>query len=414
MTISAAAQRRPIFLFRSSTISVAFAATIATYVLYGPALALWVNLVSAVVHSFTPKPKPMRKIFFNVGSFTLAAFVAARVYALLAPIPPGDPTQSLAAVVLSSVLYFAIGTALTAMVIALTTNERFVRVWRDNYLWMPVNYVATAVNGAALALAYQALGLLGTLVFVLPLVAAWYSFRLYMLRAADVHGRIADLSEANRLLRATNERLERAQVSGIAALVGELGEAKLPDLDAIAATYPAVAVARDLGLPDEELTAIHLGMLLHDIGKIGIADDVLAKREPLTSDEWAQIRTHPILGAELLAHVPSMRRVRPIVLAHHERYDGRGYPAGLAGERIPIGARVIAVADTYDALTSARPYRRAMSPDDAIRELRAVAGAQLDPQIVDRFIEHIERRAAHEAPQRGLARPLDVARATTE
>src|SRR5439155_14131991 len=132
---------------------------------------------------------------FNVGNFTLAAFVAAHAYAALAPIPPDDTIRSLAAVVVSSLLYFVVGSALTATVISLTTNERFIRVWRQNYSWMPVNYLATALNGAALALAYQALGAIGALVFVLPLVAAWYSFRLFMLRAADVHGRVADLTE---------------------------------------------------------------------------------------------------------------------------------------------------------------------------------------------------------------------------
>ena len=345
----------------------------------------------------------MRKIFFNVGNFTVAAFVAGHAYALLVPIPPVDIVASLAAVVLSSLLYFTVGSALTATVIALTTNDRFVRVWRENYSWMPVNYLATALSGAALALAYQSLGVAGALVFVLPLVAAWQSFQLFMLRAADVHGRIADLSAANELLRATNARLESTRLSAVASLVHGLTELPLPSVATIASTSPVVAVGRDLGMSEDELLALHVSYLLHDVGKVGLSEEILAKREPLTSDEWTQIRTHPTIGAQLLAPLPSMRAVHPIVLAHHEHFDGTGYPRGLKGTDIPLGARLIAVADAFEAMTSARPYRPAKSAEEAIREMRACAGTQLDPDIVERY-------AARIAPQLGRAAELGALR----
>jgi len=411
MAIAGVAQRRPVTLFRSSSISVAFAATIACYVLYGPALALWVNLVSALVNSFTPKPKPSRKIVFNLGSFTLGAFAAGHVYAALAPIPPTDIPVALAAVLLSAVLYFVIGSALTALVIALTSGDRFAAVWRQNYSWMPLNYLATAVNGAALALAYQALGLFGLAVFLLPLGVALYSFRLYVVRSADAVGRIAALNEVNRTLQITNERLEEAHVSALATLLGQLTEASQPNLDALAAADPTIAVARELGLGEDEIAAVHLGSALHDIGKIGIPEEILAKTAPLTSEEWDQVRTHPVVGAELLSRVPSLQKVRPIVLSHHERYDGRGYPFGLVGDQIPLGARIVAVADAWEAMLATRPYRPALSPADAIRELRATAGTQLDPTIVEKFVRHIERsaRALGVVPSPGQAMSVSTA-----
>jgi uncharacterized membrane-anchored protein YitT (DUF2179 family) len=393
MAIAGVAQRKPVVLFRSSSISVAFAATIASYVLYGPAVALWVNLVSALVNSFTPKPKPTRKIVFNLGSFTLAAFIAAHAYAALAPVPPRDIPMSLAAVLVSAVLYFTVGSGLTALVIALTSGSRFVAVWRQNYSWMPLNYVATAVNGAALALAYQALGLFGTAVFLLPLGVAWYSFRLYVVRSADTVGRIAELSETNRTLQIANERLEQAHVSALTAVLGQLRNASQPNLDALASADPTIAVARGLGLSDDEVAAVHLGSALHDIGKMAIPDAILAKTEPLTGDEWAQVRAHPVLGDQLLSRVPSLQKIRPIVLSHHERYDGAGYPHGLVGDQIPLGARIIAVADAWEAMTSTRPYRPALSAAEAIQELRATAGTQLDPTIVERFVHQVERSA---------------------
>ena len=393
MAIAGVAQRRPIFLFRSSSISVAFAATIACYVLYGPALALWVNLVSALVNSFTPKPKPARKIIFNLGSFTLGAFIAGHAYASFAPGPSVDLATSLAAVMISAVLYFGTGSILTALVIALTSGEGVISVWRQNYSSMLLNYAATAVNGAALALAYEALGLFGLLTFLLPLGVAWYSFRVSASRSAKARGQIAELSESNRVLQVANQRLEQAHVSVLTVLLGELKDGPQPDLRALASSDPAIAVARDLGLSEDEIAAVHLGGALHDIGKIGIPEEILAKPAPLTPEEWVHVRTHPVVGAELLARVPSLRKVRPIVLSHHERYDGAGYPAGLAGEQIPLGARIIAVADAWEAMTSSRPYRPALSRADAIRELRATAGSQLDPAIVERFVGHLDRTA---------------------
>jgi hypothetical protein len=393
MLIAAFAQRAPIALFRSSSISVAFAATIACYMLYGPGLAIWVNLTSAVVNSFTPKPKPTRKIIFNLGSFTISAFVAANVYIFAGgSVPPEDMLRSLLAALVSAVAYFVCGSVLTATIVSLTTDDSVVRVWRANYSWLPLHYLGVAVNGAALALAYQALGLVGALTFVLPLGLAWYSLRLYMARSTEVRARVADLSEENRVLQLANERLEQARLISLVTLLGELRNEK-PDLDHLAATYPAIAVARDMQLSDEEVSAVHLGTLLHDIGKIVVPEDVLTKRDGLTEDEWSRIRMHPAVGADLVGRVPLLRKIRPIVLAHHERYDGSGYPSGLAGNEIPLGARIIAVADAYEAMTSTRPYREARLGTDALHELRASAGTQFDPEIVERFADVIERKA---------------------
>jgi HD-GYP domain-containing protein (c-di-GMP phosphodiesterase class II) len=123
--------------------------------------------------------------------------------------------------------------------------------------------------------------------------------------------------------------------------------------------------------------------LLHDIGKIGIPDNVLNKPGQLTGEEWSLVRAHPALGASILAKAPMLSDIIPIVAAHHERFDGRGYPGNAAGENIPLAARILAVADAYDAMTSNRPYRHAMSRQAALDELRSNAGTQFDPNIVE-------------------------------
>jgi HD-GYP domain-containing protein (c-di-GMP phosphodiesterase class II) len=179
-------------------------------------------------------------------------------------------------------------------------------------------------------------------------------------------------------------------VSVIAALLGSLAAKERSDGHSDATMQHALAVAKSLGLGPDEIAAVNLGTLFHDIGKIGIPEHILQKPSALTDEEWAEMKTHPVIGANLIGEVPNLERIRPIVLAHHEHYDGTGYPNGLKGDQIPLAAQIISVADTYEAMTSTRPYRPALSHEDAVAELRRVAGSQLNPIVVEAFIRHIE------------------------
>jgi len=407
VALACVAQRVPVFLFRSSAISVSFAAVIAAYVLYGTGAAVWVSLAQALVNSITPRRKPLRKAAFNFGSFALSAFAAGELYRLIGGMtPPSAIAPTLVAVALSAGAYFLVNTSLTAVAIAMSEGQNVVSVWRTNYSWMPVNFGATAVQGAALALAYQALGLFGVFVFTVPLCVAWFSFRLYMAKSTEVRQRNEELSTVNELLRQTNDRLEQSHVSVIGALIGAL-EAKESHLSGHAATtmHYSVDVGRKLGLGADEIAAIKLGALFHDVGKIGVSESLLSKPAELTEDEWIEMRAHPTIGASLLGNVPMLDRIRPIVLAHHENFDGTGYPAGLKGSEIPLAAQIISVADSYDAMTSERPYRIALRPKQALRELRANSGTQFNPVVVEAFIQVVieeRRRAARgKAPVRG-------------
>jgi hypothetical protein len=392
LVLAGIAQRNPVVLFRSSAISVAFAVKIAAYVLFGTPVALWATVVVVAVNAYTPKPKPARKILFNFGGMMLSTYLASSTYQLVGGlVPPGAFVPTMLAVALSAAVYFAANSALTAAVITLTSSSRFVDVWVQNFAWMPVNYLATAVNGAALALAYQSLGVIGVIVFVLPLGIAWYSFRLYMMKSTQVRERNRELVSMNENLHRTTERLEASHVSVIAALLGSLAAKERSTHSHSDATMQhALAVAKSLGLGPDEIAAVNLGTLFHDIGKIGIPEHILLKPSALTEEEWAEMKTHPVIGANLIGEVPNLERIRPIVLAHHEHYDGSGYPNGLKGDEIPLAAQIISVADTYEAMTSTRPYRPALGHAEAVAELRRVAGSQLNPIVVEAFIRQIE------------------------
>lgn len=152
----------------------------------------------------------------------------------------------------------------------------------------------------------------------------------------------------------------------------------------------AAAVAKRLGLTSDEVARVSVGALLHDVGKIGIPDAVLAKEGALSEEEWGCIHEHPALGKEILAQAPELMDITPLVLHHQERYDGTGYPDGLRGNDIPLGARIIAAADAYHAIISNRPYRTRRSHDDAVRELRRCSGAQFDPHVVNNLLTVLE------------------------
>jgi diguanylate cyclase (GGDEF)-like protein len=149
------------------------------------------------------------------------------------------------------------------------------------------------------------------------------------------------------------------------------------------------AVGREVGLPEEELTPLLQAAALHDVGKVAIPDAILDKPGPLDDAEWEFMRTHTLIGERILAEAPSLAEAAKIVRSSHERHDGNGYPDGLAGDEIPLAARIIAVCDSFDAMTSNRPYRTAMSTEGALSELHNCSGTQFDPAVVNAFVRAI-------------------------
>ena len=147
-------------------------------------------------------------------------------------------------------------------------------------------------------------------------------------------------------------------------------------------------IAQKMNLSKTDLNILEYGAMLHDIGKIGVKDSVLLKKGALDDDEFEAIKSHPSIGAKIIANISFYKPMIPCIKHHHEKFNGRGYPDGLAGEEIPLLPRIIAVADTYDAMTSTRPYRNALSKEKAVSILKEVAGTQLDAEIVDIFIKN--------------------------
>ena len=173
----------------------------------------------------------------------------------------------------------------------------------------------------------------------------------------------------------------------------------------------ATAVARELGMSEVEVQAVKTAALLHDIGKLAVPDHILSKPGPLTPEEFQKVQAHPQVGADIIDTVPFPHPVAPLILSHHERWDGRGYPSGLKGEDIPLGARILCLVDYFGALTASRPYHKAMAVDAAVLLIEQEAGKALDPRAVEAFLRVLPR-VREEAEESGRATPITTNRMT--
>lgn len=220
------------------------------------------------------------------------------------------------------------------------------------------------------------------------------------------------LDEGSRVTRATIDAAARLQAAGLGQAAFEASNRHLLDVLALRSGWAGGAsqliadlsadLARAVGLSDGDVDRIRTASLLHDVGKLAIPDEILSKPAALTAVEWRTIVEHPRIGQVVLEQAGAIRDAAMIVLHHHERFDGAGYPHGLAGGDIPIGSRIVAIADAYEAMISERPYKRAMSHAEAIAELRRHRGVQFDPELVDAFLALVGTTSAGPATRRRI------------
>jgi putative nucleotidyltransferase with HDIG domain len=224
--------------------------------------------------------------------------------------------------------------------------------------------------------------------------------------------RTAEISRKNREMEELYHRLQSSYQTTLEALATALDTRDTETLGhSLRVASYTVAVARKMGVPEPELTDIYRGALLHDVGKIGIPDAILRKPGKLTPEEWVEMRRHPEIGYRILQGINFLETAREIVLCHQESYDGSGYPRGLKGKEIPLGARIFAVVDTLDAMTSDRPYRKALPYEAAREEVLRYSGTQFDPDVVKVFLAiadeewaEIHRRVIRDVMARSQAR----------
>lgn len=402
VVLAAVAGSRKVRLIRSdkhseaSSISLGFLITLIALIQFGLRASILVGAVSGLSASLYPRRQPLHQVAFNVAAIVCAAFVAGVNYAFLHVGNVGTFEGKMQAATLvplfaAALLYFLVNTWLVACVVSLIRKQNIWDVWLQNYAWASISYVAGGAFAELILLMFHdPAGIL----LSLPVLAFIYqSYKLYAEKQEEQEHHIQDLQAG----RAALADLYISTVKSLATAIDARDQVTHEHIHRVQGY--AVAVAEKLGMTGVEMEAVKTGALLHDIGKLGVPDYVLLKPGTLTEEEFEKMKRHVVIGEAILEPVPFPWPVASIVRHHHERWDGTGYPDNLIGEQIPRGARVLAVADVYDALTSNRPYRSAWSQESAIEYIQSRAGTQFDPQVVDAFMAVVATDVAAQVEQ---------------
>jgi hypothetical protein len=339
-------------------VSVGFVAGMATVVLLGAASGALVGMSTF----FEYKPGlGLVKRAFNSAQFALAGVAAGGVYELLGGrelVQDGRVGRLVLATLVVVVVYYFVNNLLLATVVSMANRVSVKSVFWGSVSWYSVSYLAYGLLGLAMAVLWNMAVVAGLLVLVPILVARW-AFAQYAAEQEAYDSTVAALCQAVE----TKDLYTRGHSERVS-----LG---------------SVLIARQLGMREDRVGAIRYAGMLHDVGKLGVPTRVLQKSGQLTQDEFDAIKLHPVRGFEMLRGIDFLNEALAGIIHHHERLDGRGYPMGLKGADIPEFARIIAVADALDAMTSTRSYRAAKSVEEALSEIRASAGTQFDPVMVE-------------------------------
>ena len=362
-----------------STMSVSYAVDFASLLLLGPNETMIVAVTSAWSQcTFRMKAKnPVYRTMFSMACLAITVQAAGLAYLWLGGVP-GQLAHDLPGIakplVAAATMYFVFNTCLIAVAVALATKQGFVSVWNQNFLWSAPSYFVGAGAAAVATWAVMTSGVWLALLAAAPLYLTYRTYKVYLGRIDDERRHVEEMAD-----------LHLATIEALALAIDAKDQTAQSHIRRVQAY--AASIAKGLGMSDTEIQGVKTAALLHDIGKLAVPEHILSKPGPLTQEEFQKIRVHPQVGAEIISAVPFPYPVAPLILSHHERWDGKGYPQGLKGEEIPLGARILSVVDYFDALTSDRPYHKAMTHDAALALLQQEAGRALDPTVVDVFVK---------------------------
>jgi putative nucleotidyltransferase with HDIG domain len=333
---------------------------LAAIVLLGPSGIAFIEAVASFFTEVVVQRRPAMKIAFNIPLLILTVGAAGLTYQAF---PAGwrsiDSWRFLAPLAASGVVYYTVNTFSISMVIGLSTRRSPLSVWKQNYMWTFFHVFAFIPLGAIIALVYVSHGPWTMLLFVVPIFLARYSFKLYV-------------------------EMKEAHINTVAALTSAI-DANDPFTHghSYRVSRYSLRIGNAMGLSSRDLEILEYGALLHDIGKIAIQHDILLKEERLSEQDILTLRQHPTVGADIVENLKFLKEAAVLVRYHHEQPNGRGYPDLLGGEEIPIGSRIILVADAFDAMTSDRPYRKGLTIEQVVEQFEKYKGEQFDLEIAN-------------------------------
>ena len=355
-TLTLVAELLPVYLRPEAAISVSFAPLYAAILLSSPFLAALIAFVAAF---FGTLKSQWYKSLFNGAQYAISAFLSGLIFEHLGgySFHWNEPLFYLA-VGASIGAFFLCNVLLVLTVVSLSSSVPLAVIWRQSINGILLQYFALFPFSLLLYFVYSYVGYVGIALFFLPLLVARYSFKLFV-----------DTKRMHlELLRALTAAVDAKDpyTRGHSARVAQL----------------ALSIADRLNLSGKEKEVIEYAAILHDVGKIGITDAILSKPGRLSPEEYQVVQEHPLIGYRIVKDVDFLRRVAEIILTHHERCNGHGYPEGRRMEEIPLEARIVAVADVFDALTSERPYRKAYTANEALKIMENEEEGHFDPRIL--------------------------------
>ncbi len=340
---------------------------LAGIVLFGPAIMAVTEAIATVITEGIFQRRPFIKVLFNVPLLVLTVGISGIVYRAFGSLADLSSPLFLVPLFSAGIVYYILNTWSVSFIISLNSGRNPVHVWKQNYMWNFFHILAFLPVGAVIALLYRNSGVWTIALFIIPLFLARYSFQLYL-----------DMRETH--------------INTVAALSSAI-DASDPFTHghSFRVSKYALRIAREMGLSSKDLEMLEYASLLHDIGKIAVQNDVLLKIGPLTDDEWKSLRSHPDIGADIVEQLKFLKEAVNVIRCHHERPDGSGYPRGLKEDEIPLGAHIMNVVDAFDAMTSDRPYRKALPIEKVIEELEKYKGAQFHSKVTDLLLDMYRR-----------------------
>jgi len=373
-----------------ATLSVNFLFTLLGILELGLPETLLIVLACTLGQAFLGTRKQQVKLVhfvFNWSQLTFSSAVAYGAYKFVVIHVLHGPGPL--ALLVAAVMQFACNTAAMSTIIGLTEDKRIAKVWAENHLWLIPYYMVGAATAGLVHFLNGHIGWQSSLLVLPPIYLMYRSYRLYLGKLETEKQHAEQVS-----------RLHLRTIEALALAIEAKDETTGEHLQRV--RVYAMELAKELGLSDDEKEALQAASVLHDIGKLAVPEHIISKPGKLTPEEFEKMKIHPIVGAEILEQVHFPYPVVPIVRAHHEKWDGSGYPLGLAGEAIPIGARILTAVDCLDALASDRQYRKALPLDVAMAKVASEAGTSFDPKVVAilqrRYVE-LEKLATEQPMQ---------------
>lgn len=366
----------PVYIAREITVSVAYAIDLASIFIFGPYEAIIIGLIENIFEVvkkdeggyYSILNRPYYKTLFNISQLSLCIGISGFAYKYFGGIP-GEPInlKNILPIIIASIAYYLINAGLVTTLLSIMLNKSILSIWEMDFKWALINFLFMAFIGVAIASSFIKYGYIALIIFFIPLLMVRYIFKLYMDLKLSYYDTIDALTKA---LEAKDQYT--------------LGHSK--SVEKISAL-----LCKEARFSETHTEMVRIAALLHDIGKIGIVEEILNKPGKLSDEEFDKIRNHASYGYEILKDIPFLKNVKYWVRYHHEWYNGSGYPDGISGNKIPLEAEILSIADVFDALVSDRPYRNAYTRDEAYKIIVESEGTQFSHRIINLFKKAYKR-----------------------